>query len=282
MKKKVLLLAALLCTSLALAGCGGKKTAKIDRDYDLDKCITLGEYSGIEKEKIGDTVKEGDTVNIDFVGKKDGVAFDGGSGNSDLTIGSGQFIPGFEAGLVGVKVGDTVDLDLTFPESYQNNPDLAGKPVVFTVTVNKIVVDEDAIWKKAVENATINEYPESEMESAYVNMENYYKSMAEYYQMEYADFLTQLSTSEDTFRDDLKPIAEIAVKEKLVALAIIDAEKMNLSDKEYEEKTAEYVKNYGFESKEAMIEAVTEEALLEQMLMEKARQFVLDNAVEVE
>lgn len=279
MKKKLLLLAALLCTSMALSGCGSKKTTQIKTDYDLDKCITLGTYSGIEKEAVGDTVKDGDTVNIDFVGKKDGEAFEGGSGNSDLTIGSGQFIPGFEEGLVGVKVGDTVDLDLTFPEEYENNPDLAGQAVVFTVTVNSIVEDEDAIWDAAVANATVNEYPESEMDNAYANMENYYKNIAEYYQMEYADFLTQLSTSEDTFREDLKEVAEAAVKEKLVALAIIKTENLEISDKEYEEKTAEYVENYGFESKEAMIEAVTEEALMEQMLMEKARQFVLDNAV---
>lgn len=279
MKKKLLLLAALLCTSMALSGCGSKKTTQIKTDYDLDKCITLGTYSGIEKEAVGDTVKDGDTVNIDFVGKKDGEAFEGGSGNSDLTIGSGQFIPGFEEGLVGVKVGDTVDLDLTFPEEYENNPDLAGQAVVFTVTVNSIVEDEDAIWDAAVANATVNEYPESEMDNAYANMENYYKNIAEYYQMEYADFLTQLSTSEDTFREDLKEVAEAAVKEKLVALAIIKVENLEISDKEYEEKTAEYVENYGFESKEAMIEAVTEEALMEQMLMEKARQFVLDNAV---
>lgn len=279
MKKKLLLLVALLCTSMALSGCGSKKTTQIKTDYDLDKCITLGTYSGIEKEAVGDTVKEGDTVNIDFVGKKDGEAFEGGTGNSDLTIGSGQFIPGFEEGLIGVKVGDTVDLDLTFPEEYQNNPDLAGQAVVFTVTVNSIVEDENAVWDAAVENATVNEYPESEMENAYTNMENYYKNIAEYYQMEYADFLAQLSTSEDTFREDLKEVAEASVKEKLVALAIVKAENLEISDKEYEEKTAEYVENYGFESKEAMIEAVTEEALMEQMLMEKARQFVLDNAV---
>lgn len=281
MKKNLLLLAALLCTSMALTGCGSKKTTQTDRGYDVQKCITLGEYSGLEKEKAGDTVKEGDIVNIDFVGKKDGEAFDGGSGNTDLTIGSGQFIPGFEEGLVGTAVGDTVDLDLTFPEVYENNPDLAGQAVVFTVTVNEIVIDEDAVWQAAIDNATVNEYPESEMESAYSNMENYYKNMAEYYQMEYADFLTQLSTSEETFRDDLKDVAEASVKEKLVALAIIDAEKLEISDEEYEEKAAEYVENYGFDSKEAMIEAVTEEAVLEQMLMEKARQFVLDKAVEV-
>lgn len=280
MKKKLLLLAALLCTSIAVTGCGEKNTNESKRDYELEKVITLGEYSGLEKEKAGDTVKEGDTVNIDFVGKKDGVAFDGGSGNSDLTIGSGQFIPGFEEGLIGAEVGSTVDLNLTFPEVYPNNPDLAGQDVVFTVTVNSIVIDENAVWQKAVENATVVEYPATELEAAFNNMENYYKTLAEYYQMEYADFLTQLKTTEETFREDLKEVAELAVKEKLVALAIIEAEELTMSDEEYEEKIAEYVENYGFETKEEMLEAVTEEALTEQMLMEKARQFVIDSAVE--
>ena len=280
MKKKLLLLATLLCTAIAATGCGEKKTVGLDYDYDLNKCITLGEYSGIEKETAGDTVKDGDTVNIDYVGKHNGEAFDGGSGNYDLTIGSGTFIPGFEEGLVGVKVGETVDLDLTFPEEYENNPDLAGEAVVFTVTVNEIVIDEDAIWKVAVENATVSEYPETEMNTAYSNMESYYKNFAEYYKMEYADFLTQLGTSEETFRDDLKEVAESSVKEKLVALAIIEAEKLQITETEYEEKVAEYVESYGFESKEAMMESVTEDALMEQMLLEKARQFVIDNAVE--
>lgn len=84
-------------------------------------------------------VVEGDTVNIDYEGKKDGVAFEGGTDTGSLlTIGSGKFIDGFEDGLIGVTPGETVDLNLTFPEGYQN-ADLAGQDVVFTVTVNSIV-----------------------------------------------------------------------------------------------------------------------------------------------
>ena len=85
-----------------------------------------------------DDVEDGDIVNIDYVGKKDGEEFDGGSATGyDLTIGSGSFIDGFEDGLIGHKVGETVDLDLTFPEDYSNS-DLAGQSVVFTVTIHKI------------------------------------------------------------------------------------------------------------------------------------------------
>lgn len=128
--------------------------------------VTLGEYKGIEvsnstqavtdeevdayinylasmssqKEEVTDrdVVENGDIVNIDFEGKKDGVAFDGGTAEGyDLTIGSGSFIEGFEEGLIGVKKGETVDLELTFPEEYHSE-ELAGMDVVFTVTVNGI------------------------------------------------------------------------------------------------------------------------------------------------
>ena len=82
-------------------------------------------------------VKEGDTVSIDFTGKLDGVEFEGGSGSYDLVIGSHTFIDGFEDGLIGAKKDETRDLKLTFPENY-SAAELAGKEVVFTVTVNKI------------------------------------------------------------------------------------------------------------------------------------------------
>lgn len=92
-------------------------------------------------EKITDrAVQKGDTVNIDFEGKKDGVAFDGGTAKGfDLTIGSNSFIPGFEDGLIGKKPGETVDLNLKFPDDYKNSEELKGAKVVFTVKVNYIV-----------------------------------------------------------------------------------------------------------------------------------------------
>lgn len=132
------------------------------QDLDVDQYITLADYRNmtvsaarpavddetvtqyINSELLVGTitdraVREGDVTDIDFVGKKDGVAFEGGTAAGfKLTIGSGRFIPGFEDGLVGVMPGETVDLNLTFPETYQQNPDLAGQEVVFTVTVNGI------------------------------------------------------------------------------------------------------------------------------------------------
>lgn len=102
----------------------------IQQNLDLD--VTYEEVTD------HDTVQDGDYVNIDYTGKIDGNEFDGGSAEGyDLEIGSGTFIDGFEDGLIGHKKGDTVDLNLKFPDDYSNS-DVAGKDVVFTVTINKI------------------------------------------------------------------------------------------------------------------------------------------------
>lgn len=95
------------------------------------------------EEKDGE-VSEGDVTTIDFEGFKNGVAFDGGSAKGhQLEIGSGQFIPGFEEQMIGMKKGETRDLNLTFPEDY-GVQDLAGADVVFKVTVHKIETKKEA------------------------------------------------------------------------------------------------------------------------------------------
>lgn len=163
MKKRSLFM--LICFSLMALAAGCKKEDTADK-FKASDYVTLSEYKGIEvtvdriritdslvdkmiqnqlesnatvEEVTGRAVMDGDIVNIDFEGFKDGVAFDGGSAEGvDLKIGSGQFIPGFEEGLIGANIGETVSLDLTFPEVYQNNPDLAGQAVVFKITINSI------------------------------------------------------------------------------------------------------------------------------------------------
>ena len=87
-------------------------------------------------------VKDGDTLNIDYVGTVDGVAFEGGSTDgkgTQVTIGVTSYIDDFLEQLIGHQPGETFDIEVTFPDPYQNNPDLAGKDAVFTVTVNHIV-----------------------------------------------------------------------------------------------------------------------------------------------
>lgn len=136
----------------------------------MSKVIKLGNYKGIEvtvtktpvtdeeveaqiqqmvaqstslEEKEGE-VAVGDVTTIDFEGFKDGVAFDGGKAEGfQLEIGSGQFIPGFEDQMVGMKKGETRELNLTFPENYQAE-DLAGADVVFKVTVHQISTKKQA------------------------------------------------------------------------------------------------------------------------------------------
>ena len=106
-------------------------------DEEVEQRIQAVLQSNGALEEVDRKVEEGDTVNIDYVGKIDGEEFAGGSGSYDLLIGSGAFIEGFEDGLIGAKKGETLDLNLKFPDDYPSE-DVAGKDVVFTVTVNKI------------------------------------------------------------------------------------------------------------------------------------------------
>ena len=97
----------------------------------------------VEKVNVTDrAVKDGDTVNIDYVGSVDGVEFEGGNtqgAGTDVTIGETSYIAGFLDQLIGHMPGDEFDINVTFPDPYENNPDLAGKPAVFRCTVNYIV-----------------------------------------------------------------------------------------------------------------------------------------------
>ncbi|MEG1409444.1 MAG: trigger factor [Terrisporobacter sp.] len=137
-------------------------------DVEVKPAFELGQYKGVEVEKVEETVNEelinarleemreknsrlvsvereianGDTANIDFEGFDGDVAFEGGKDEKyDLVIGSNSFIPGFEEQLVGKKVGEEVEVNVTFPEEYQAE-NLAGKPVVFKVKVNEVKVKE--------------------------------------------------------------------------------------------------------------------------------------------
>ena len=145
-------------------------------DYDMTQYVKLGDYRNLDvvyseteiTEDIVDyaytnfindyaeavdsayyetsrAVRDGDIVSLDFCGKKDGVAFDGGTATGYiLEIGSGSFIPGFEEGLIGVMPGEEIDLDLSFPENY-HSAELAGQAVVFTCTVQGIVTIDSII-----------------------------------------------------------------------------------------------------------------------------------------
>lgn len=115
-----------------------KRQAVKVEDKEVEEIITRMRENFTEKTEVKRAAKEGDEAVIDFTGKKDNVPFDGGAAKDfALKLGSGQFIPGFEEGVVGHKAGETFDLKLTFPKDYHAK-ELAGADVVFTVTLHKV------------------------------------------------------------------------------------------------------------------------------------------------
>jgi len=115
-----------------------KKLPLDTKTTDVDDVLNRIAKSFAEKKVVRRKAKLTDEVVIDFVGKKDGVAFEGGSAKDfKLELGSGQLIPGFEDGVIGHESGDKFDLKLTFPKEY-HNPDLAGAKVVFEVLVKQV------------------------------------------------------------------------------------------------------------------------------------------------
>lgn len=187
MKKRMLAFLMAGVMMLSVTGCGSNKA----KSYS--KYVELGEYKGIEyvlgsievtedevqaeldtfaeglaesKEITGRAIKDGDIVNIDYVGTKDGVAFDGGTAEGrDLEIGSNSFIDGFEDGLIGHEIGEKVSLDLTFPDTYDNE-ELAGQDVVFDVTINSITEETipevtDELVKDNTDYETVDAYIDS-------------------------------------------------------------------------------------------------------------------------
>ncbi|MEG2597195.1 MAG: trigger factor, partial [Oscillospiraceae bacterium] len=267
-------------------------------------------------------VQNGDVANIDYEGLKDGVAFEGGTAKAaDLQIGSGQFIPGFEEKLIGAKVGETVNIDLTFPDPYQGNPDLAGKEVTFKVTVNSIkktvtpeLTDEfvkanseaktvaeyrktikqgltdskqqqadqgalQTIWQTVIGNATIITFPEGKIDKYISDATAYYTEAAASMEMEFKDLLkSQMGMTEDEFNTKLKDEATQVIKREVIVQAIAEAEKLTLSEKEYDEGIQKYMKNFGIETVEEMEKQYPKEQIESSLLSEKVSTFLLKHA----
>ena len=313
--------------------------------YPIKEIVTIGQYKEIEvtpldltvtdaevelelllslKEYVTDTdrkeVQKYDLANIDFEGKKDGVAFSGGTAEGyDLFIGSDNFIPGFEDGLIGVAVGETVDLPLTFPETY-GNAELAGQDVVFTVTVNSIKeLPEitDAFISEKTEFDTVDAYKEdirATLQSSYdatidsqfetdvmaaivagatfhmdlsqeinayaANMKSMYESYASMYGVSLDVYISAMfGMSLSTFNAELPKSAEQVVKSYYAMLAIADAENMKVSDAEYEEYAEEMMLSYGYESIEALETDYPRKNLENSLLYERAVNLVLETAI---
>ena len=190
-------------------------------EYSALEYVTLGEYKGLAveldsmeatEEQIMDqinyyvsladveetitdgTVEDGDVATIDYEGKLDGEAFDGGTAKAyELEIGSGSFIDGFEDGLIGVEIGATVDLPLTFPENYHSE-DLAGKEVIFTVTVHEVSRLPE-LSDDLISTVTEGEYTDIASYKEYVAEEIKAGNEANREYMIQADLLTQIASS---------------------------------------------------------------------------------------
>ncbi len=206
MKSLSVLAGVVIGAAVMMTGCGSHSLDSVD----ASKYVTLGEYKGLTV-SVNDTtvsegaieeaiksdleskavlepvtdraVEDGDTVNIDYVGKKDGEAFEGGTANgADLVIGSNTYISGFESGLIGHNAGESVSLNLTFPKDYQS-AELAGQDVVFDVTINSIsqnVVPEltDELASQINSSvSTVEEYKEAVKSKLEETKQNTAKSM---------------------------------------------------------------------------------------------------------
>ena len=278
---------------------------------DYSQYVTLGQYKDIEirtdsdeyqklrkqyieyylgqggfvKEYENRPVKDGDTVNIDYVGYCDGVAFEGGDTKgqgTNLTIGSGSYVDDFEDQLVGAKPGDTVDVNVTFPEDYGND-DLKGKDALFVVKVNYIAsapvypdlttnpdilkecfkydsmdafeegikeeIGKTLVLEMALENMTVKSYPQDKIDSTKKQFEELYGSYAKMYGITLEAFLEAQGI-------DLAEITEEQVKNELFYLAIAQSEGMNYTDEEYEQLCEDYAKSNNYASLDALLESV--------------------------
>ncbi len=308
--------------------------------YDASEYVTLGEYKDLTVEvapvEVTDeqvmnqiasetkqtltegTVESGDTVNIDYVGKMDGEEFDGGSAEGyDLEIGSCTFIDGFEDGIIGMQVGETKDLNLKFPDDYHST-DLAGKDVVFTVTVNSIsrvpeLTDEVAdsvvegmtaeayqesvrqdledqakesqksdaqqkLLQMVYDNATIDGYPEENLQYTIQRATNYYEWLASMYGMTLDDYLTNYGMTKDEFNEQIQPVAEEALGEEMTLLAIAKEEGIEVSDEEYQAGLERYAEAQGADDPSTLEEAYGENYIKNSLLQEKVLDFLYENA----
>ncbi len=317
----------------------------VKEEYNVDDYITLGKYKGIEvtadsvevtpdditvaiqsdlesfgaalKEVSGRAVKIGDTVNIDYEGLKDGVAFEGGTDTGyNLMIGSNSFIPGFEDQLIGTKTGDKVELDVTFPEDYSE--DLAGQPVIFKVTVNKIqeyevtdevisantdhetvdaykaalgetlktekeanrqTVIENSVYDAVLKGSTISSLPQTLIDYYKNDIKIYYTNFASAYGMDFAGFLSASGVTEAQFDEDAMAYAESMSERDLVLNAVMKAEGIELSEDEFNKQVAAYAEEYQYESAEALLAEADPVLLREDILFKKVRDFLVTEAI---
>ena len=302
-------------------GIKAEKTDYTVKDSDVEAEINvLREKTARIVEKDEDkAVENGDIANINYEGFCDGVAFAGGKGeNFDLTIGSGQFIPGFEEQLIGVKKGESKDLNVKFPDEYHAE-DLKGKEAVFKTTVNKISVKEYAelnddfakdvsefdtyaelkkdIKKKLKENADERakqefennvltevtnivkvDIPDCMIEERIDALANDFGYRLQSQGMELKKYLEYTGLTEKAFREQFKDRAESQVKLSLAISKIAELENIEVTDKDVEDEYKKMADSYKMEV-EKIKQFVNAEDLKADIKMQKTVNFVVENAV---
>ena len=289
-------------------------------DEDVEMSIKSDLETLATKTDVTDrAAKLGDIAIIDFEGKKDGVAFEGGAGTDyELELGSGQFIDGFEDGVVGHNIGETFDLDLKFPEDY-GSADLAGQAVVFTVTLkglqekNLPELTEDVLAQLGTEAKTIEDYKaqvrsdlelsnKQSAESALLGsvwealvkncevkkypdgmLDEYAKNLEEqysYYAQMYGMEIEEFF--KQMFGMSSKEVAKKTATQELAITLIAEKEKLTITDKAYEEGVKELASQYGYEDTEEFVKAYSEDGIRKALLQEKVGKFLVDKAVQVE
>ncbi len=264
------------------------------------------------------TIQNGDTATINFVGTKDGEAFEGGTGNNyDLVIGSGSMIPGFEEGIVGMKKGETKDVPVTFPENYRNT-ELAGQDAVFQITVQSFkrppeltddwvaantdykTVDEykanvrtqleqeaqeqadnslrSTAWSTVYTNSEVVEYPEKDVEEAAKTFRNQAEAYAKQGNMELEDFVASQGVSMDDFEAQCQQYAQAKVKQDLIIQGIMDAEGMTLEDEESLAIQNQLVEQYASGDLAALIDTYGQVAVDESIGLIRVQNFIIANA----
>ena len=260
-------------------------------DADVDKDIENTRLRLAKDEEVTDRAAEmTDTVNIDFAGKMDGKAFEGGTAEGyDLTLGSHQFIPGFEEGVVGMNIGETRDIEVTFPEDYQAE-ELKGKKAVFTVTLHKITgkvrpeLDEEFAKKMGsdsveayrakvrerlernaasrslneTENSIITEIAKgakAEIPQAMVDKQNELALQRLEYNLMYQgirldDYLKYLNTTREAYMHTFDEESKRTVLHQLIVEKIIKLENIEATQEEIDAKVAEQAKSVGKEAEE--------------------------------
>ena len=293
--------------------------APVVTDEYLDSYIDYVLQSNMVTTEITDRpVEEGDIVNIDYEGKIDGVAFDGGTAQGyDLTIGSGTFIDGFEDGLIGAETGETVDVNVTFPENYQGE-EVAGKDAVFTVTVNSISVEtlpeltDEFVQGLDVGVNTVEEYRQyaydllmeeeqathdsnaeiavleavmagSQIQDPPEDMTNrYYNRIIDnmtYYASLYGYDLETFLSMQGTSEDAIRESAVQAGQEIIVMQAIADAEGLSVTNEELDAEIETNAGSLGYDDVEEYRASLDVEGYREYMMSEKVLNFLLENAV---